>query len=156
MAFVICLALTAAGLIAAWVRWRSKGPRSGARMLAWAVLPMAFYLTGLADLVERISSAFVKFGASFAFSTKTWLGVIIAGVALLLLLISGGLPKVPGRKGKKAAKEDGGSSSETGRDKAAGPQALTTGTGRTSKKAAADPDDDMADIEAILRRRGIS
>jgi hypothetical protein len=156
MAFVICLALTAAGLVAAWGRWRRKSPRAGVRMLAWAVLPMAFWLTGLADLAERIGSAFVKFGAAFVFSPKTWLGVILAGVAVLLLLISGGLPKVPGRKGKKAVSQDGAAAPEAGRDKSSGPQALTTGTGRTRKKAAADGDDDMSDVEAILRRRGIS
>lgn len=154
MALIICLALTAAGLVAAWGRWRRKSPRAGVRMLAWAVLPMAFYLTGLADLAERIGSAFTKFGAAFVFSPKTWLGVIIAGVALLLLLISGGLPKVPGRKGRKAVKKDG-SAPEAARGKSSDPQALTTGTGRTRKQAAAD-DDDMADVEAILRRRGIS
>jgi hypothetical protein len=155
MALVICLALTAAGLVAAWSRWRRKSPRAGVRMLAWAVLPMAFYLTGLADLAERVGSAFTKFGASFVFSPKTWLGVVIAGVALLLLLVSGGLPKVPRRKGSKAVKQDG-SAPEAARGKESGPQALTTGTGRTRKQAAADSDDDMADIEAILRRRGIS
>jgi hypothetical protein len=155
MALVICLALTAAGLVAAWGRWRRKSPRAGVRMLAWAVLPMAFYLTGLADLAERIGSAFTKFGAAFVFSPKTWLGVVIAGVALLLLLVSGGLPKVPRRKGSKAVKQDG-PAPEAARGKSSGPQALTTGTGRTRKQAAADSDDDMADIEAILRRRGIS
>lgn len=156
MAFVICLALTAAGLVAAWGRWRRKSPRAGVRMLAWAVLPMAFWLTGLADLAERIGSAFVKFGAAFVFSPKTWLGVILAGVAVLLLLISGGLPKVPARrKSSKAVGKDG-SAPETGPDKSSGPQALTTGTGRTRKQAAADSDDDMSDVEAILRRRGIS
>jgi hypothetical protein len=155
MALVICLALTAVGLIAAWGRWRRKSPRAGVRMLAWAVLPMAFYLTGLADLAERIGSAFTKFGAAFVFSPKTWLGVVIAGVALLLLLVSGGLPKVPRRKGSKAVKQDG-SAPEAAPGKSSGPQALTTGTGRTRKQAAADPDDDMADVEAILRRRGIS
>ena len=155
MALIICLALTAAGLVAAWGRWRRKSPRAGVRMLAWAVLPMAFYLTGLADLAERIGSAFTKFGASFVFSPQTWLGVIIAGVAVLLLVVSGGLPKVPRRKGSKAVKQDG-SAPEATRGKSAGPQALTTGTGRTRKQAAADSDDDMADIEAILRRRGIS
>ena len=155
MALVICLALTAAGLVAAWGRWRRKSPRAGVRMLAWAVLPMAFYLTGLADLAERIGSAFTKFGASFVFSPKTWLGVVIAGVALLLLLVSGGLPKVPGRKRSKAAVKEG-SAPEAAPGKSSGPQALTTGTGRTRKQAAADGDDDMADIEAILRRRGIS
>src|SRR5436309_1503535 len=134
MAFVICLALTAAGLIAAWGRWRRKSPRAGVRMLAWAVLPMAFYLTGLADLVERISSAFVKFGASFVFSPKTWLGVVLAGVALLLLLVSGGLPSVSRRKAK-AVKQDGSGGEPgqdgAGKDRTSGPQALTTGTGRT-------------------------
>jgi len=154
MALVICLALTAAGLIAAWGRWRRKSPRAGVRMLAWAVLPMAFYLTGLADLVERVGSAFAKFGASFVFSPRTWLGVVIAGVALLLLLISGGLPKVSRRKGGKAVAQDG-SAPEAATDKSAAPQALTRGTGKTRKQAAAD-DDDMADVEAILRRRGIS
>jgi hypothetical protein len=154
MALIICLALTAAGLVAAWGRWRRKSPRAGVRMLAWAVLPMAFYLTGLADLAERIGSAFTKFGAAFVFSPKTWLGVIIAGVALLLLLVSGGLPKVPGRKRSKAVKQDG-SAPEAAQGKSSGPQALTTGTGKTRKQAAAD-DDDMADVEAILRRRGIS
>jgi hypothetical protein len=154
MALIICLALTAAGLVAAWGRWRRKSPRAGVRMLAWAVLPMAFYLTGLADLAERIGSAFTKFGAAFVFSPKTWLGVIIAGVALLLLLVSGGLPKVPGRKRSKAAVKEG-SAPEAAQGRSSGPQALTTGTGRTRKQAAAD-DDDMADVEAILRRRGIS
>jgi len=154
MALIICLALTAAGLVAAWGRWRRKSPRAGVRMLAWAVLPMAFYLTGLADLAERIGSAFTKFGAAFVFSPKTWLGVIIAGVALLLLLVSGGLPKVPGRKGSKAVRKDG-SAPEAAQGRSSGPQALTTGTGKTRKQAAAD-DDDMADVEAILRRRGIS
>jgi hypothetical protein len=154
MALVICLALTAAGLVAAWGRWRRKSPRAGVRMLAWAVLPMAFYLTGLADLVERIGSAFARFGASFAFSPKTWLGVIIAGVALLLLLVSGGLPKVPGRS-RKAVRKDGQAPEPAASGKSAGPQALTTGTGRTRKQAAAD-DDGMADVEEILRRRGIS
>jgi hypothetical protein len=89
------------------------------------------------------------------FSPKTWLGVIIAGVAVLLLLVSGGLPKVPRRKGSKAVKQDG-PAPEVARGKSSDPQALTTGTGRTRKQAAADPDDDMADVEAILRRRGIS
>ena len=154
MALIICLALTAAGLVAAWGRWRRKSPRAGVRMLAWAVLPMAFYLTGLADLAERIGSAFTKFGAAFVFSPKTWLGVIIAGVALLLLLISGGLPKVPGRRRSKAAVKEG-SAPEAAQGRSSGPQALTTGTGRTRKQAAAD-NDDMADVEAILRRRGIS
>jgi hypothetical protein len=157
MAFVICAALTVIGLVAAWGRWRRKSPRAGVRMLAWAVLPMAFYLTGLADLAERMGSAFVKFGASFVFSPKTWIGVVLAGVAVLLLLVSGGLPSVSRRKTKaKAVKQDGGSADENaGKDQAKGPQALTTGTGKTRKRAA-DDDDDMADVEAILRRRGIS
>src|ERR1051326_5095335 len=118
MALVICLALTAAGLIAAWGRWRRKSPRAGVRMLAWAVLPMAFYLTGLADLVERVGSAFAKFGASFVFSPRTWLGVVIAGVARLPLLIPGALPRVPRRKGGKAVAQDG-SAPEAATDKSA-------------------------------------
>jgi hypothetical protein len=156
MAFVICAALTVAGLLAAWQRWRRKSPRAGVRMLAWALVPMAFYLTGLATLAERLGSAFTRFFASFVFSGEVWSGVVLAGLALVLMVVSGGLPKVSRRKSAKAkASTDaqGGGSADRGREPA---PALTRGRGRTVKQAQAEPDDDMADIQEILRRRGIS
>ena len=155
MSFVICVALTGVGLFASWLRWRRKGPRSGARLAAWSLLPISAWLVGVATLIERLGSAFARFGASFVFSTKTWAGLLVAVVAVLLFLVSGGLPAVSKRKARKAAKEG---RAESGSSRpAAGSPAITAGKAKTAKapRAAAD-DDGLGDVEEILRRRGIN
>lgn len=156
MSFVICVALTGVGLFASWLRWRRKGPRSGARLAAWSLLPIAAWMVGVATLIERLGSAFARFGASFVFSTKTWAGLLVAVAAVLLFLVSGGLPAVSKRKARKAAKE-GRSEPGPSRSSAASP-AITAGKGGKTAKAprAAADDDGLGDVEEILRRRGIT
>jgi hypothetical protein len=153
--FVICGGLTAAGLVLSYFRWRRRGPRSGIRLAAWSLLPLAAYLTGTVTLISRISSAVVHFGGSFVFSTKTWAGVVLAGVAVALLLTSGGIPGR--RKAKKAAATQ---DSAPGAVATSGRPQVTKGTGKVAKKARrggpAEADDDLKDVEEILRRRGIS
>src|SRR5712691_4976366 len=90
--FVICGGLTAAGLVLSYFRWRRKGPRSGFRLAAWSLLPLAAYLTGTVTLIRQISTAIVHFGGSFVFSTKTWAGVVLAGLSVVVVLTSGGIP----------------------------------------------------------------
>jgi hypothetical protein len=154
MSFVICVALTGVGLFASWLRWRRKGPRSGVRLAAWSLLPIAAWMVGVATLIERLGSAFARFGASFVFSTKTWAGLVVAAVAVLMFLVSGGIPAVSKRKARKAAK-----SSPAGpgspRPSAASP-AITAGRGKTARAPKAADDDGLGDVEEILRRRGIT
>jgi hypothetical protein len=154
MSFVICVALTGVGLFASWLRWRRKGPRSGVRLAAWSLLPIAAWLTGVATLIERLGSAFTRFGASFVFSTKTWAGLLVAVAAVLLFLVSGGIPAVSKRRARKAAKDGPGA---PGSAKPAPGTAITAGkTGRSAKARPAADDDGLGDVEEILRRRGIS
>ncbi len=156
--FVICGGLTAAGLVLSYFRWRRRGARSGIRLAAWSLLPLAAYLTGTVTLITRISSAVTRFAGSFVFSTKTWSGVVLAGVAVAMLLASGGIPLLSGRRrGKKArAVPD----SAQGGVAAGGRPPLGAGTGTVAKQgkrgAPAEADDDLKDVEEILRRRGIS
>jgi hypothetical protein len=155
--FVICGGLTAAGLVLSYFRWRRRGARSGIRLAAWSLLPLAAYLTGTVTLITRISSAVTRFAGSFVFSPKTWSGVVLAGVAAALLLASGGIPLLSGRRGarKAAAAQD----SAPGAVPAGGRRQLGTGTGKVAKQgkrgAPAEADDDIKDVEEILRRRGI-
>src|SRR5580698_1055563 len=80
--------------------------RSGMRGAAWSLLPLVMYLTGSIRLVGRLGSAIVSFAGSFVFSPKAWLGVILFGLAVLLFLISGGIPLLGGtRKRNKARRE---------------------------------------------------
>jgi hypothetical protein len=154
--FVICGGLTAAGLVLSYFRWRRKGPRSGFRLAAWSLLPLAAYLTGTVTLIRQISTAVVHFGGSFVFSTKTWAGVVLAGIAVAMLLTSGGIP-LTGRRTRKTAAPAGSQPAVV--PGGAGQAALEPGSPSAAKKGkrgAAPADDDLADVEEILRRRGIS
>jgi hypothetical protein len=150
--FPVCLIVTIVGLVLSFVAWRKKGLRSGLRGVAWSLLPIAMWLTHSVGLVGRIVSAIVQFGAGFVFSPEAWLGVILVGFSVLLFLISGGIPLV--RYGRKHRERD--------REKAArragrgsGQPAAATAQQARSRAEVAPADDDLGDVEEILRRRGI-
>lgn len=133
----LTLVLTIAGLVSTGLIWKARGPVAGLRMLAVALLPAAAYLTGTLRLIWEIGDAFVTWATRLAFSPTVWIGVVLAGVSVALFLTAGMLR----RRGLGAARP--------GREKA-----LPADTSRAPAKA--PEDDDMADIEAILKRHGIS
>jgi hypothetical protein len=152
----ICVAISAAGLIASWLVWRKKGASSGIRGIAWSLIPLVAYLTNSVLLIGRIASAIARFASTFVFSPKSWAGVIVLAVAVLLFLTSGGLPLLRWRKARERRKAAGRADEAVGQGGRAAPgseRALAA----PQRKAAppADPDDDMSEVEAILRQRGI-
>jgi len=138
-----CLIVTIAGLILSFIAWRKKGFRSGIRGVAWSLLPLAMYLTNAVGLVGRIGSAIVQFGIHFVFSPKAWLGVILVGLSALFFLVSGGIPLF--QRGRKRERRRAARKQQQG-------TASVPAVGRGSTPAA---DDDLSDVEEILRRRGI-
>ena len=134
----LTLVLTIAGLVSTGLIWRARGPVSGLRMLAVALLPAAAYLTGTLRLLWEIGDAFVTWATRLAFSPTVWIGVVLAGVSVALFLTAGMLR----RRGLGASARP--------REKA-----LPADASRRPAKAPQE-DDDMADIEAILKRHGIS
>jgi hypothetical protein len=157
--FLICGGLTAAGLVLSYFRFRRRGARSGIRFAAWSLLPLAAYLTGTVTLITRISSAVAGFGGSFVFSTKTWAGVLLAGLAAALLVTSGGIPLPGRRKGRKARAVKAAEPGVAGPAAAGGRAQVGAGSGKVAQRdkrgAPAALDDDLGDVEEILRRRGI-
>jgi hypothetical protein len=165
----VCLALTAAGLAISWLAWRRSGPRRAVRVAAWSLLPLAVYLTGAVHLVGRMVSAIVSFAGSFVFSARSWAGVAVLGLAVLLFLFSGGLPQRSRRRRRAQAEASGTAAAGSGR--AAGSPAVTgrsrpqprplgaaePASRRGRKAAKGEPEDeDFAEVADILRRRGIS
>ena len=145
--------LTLAGLVGTVVFWRVRGPVAGLRMLAVTLLPAAAYLTGTLRLIWEIGDAFVSWALRLAFSPAVWLGVILAAASLSLFFLAGvlrrrGAGKASSGSPKGAAK---GTTAQALPRRTSQPPARSTGT----TGAGAD-DDDMADIEAILKRHGIS
>lgn len=99
--------------------------------LGWALVPPALLLTGTLRLVGRVTLAVADWATSVVFSPTTWLGLVLAGAAAALF----GTARVLARRAKPAEEPTG--------------RAV-----RPAERSAVD--DDLADIEEILRRRGIS
>ena len=134
--FTISLAATVLGLLGSWGAYRRRGAASGMRGAAWSMVPMGAYLTGL-----------TKFLADLAFSPVKWAGVALFGLGALLYVASG----VMLRKGSPAEDEPGRKSAPKA------PKGASKGeleSRRTAPGSAVDPD--LAEIEKILKNRGIS
>jgi hypothetical protein len=157
----ICVAVTAVGLVISWRVWRKGGAIRGLRAVAWSLLPLGAYLVGAVRLLGSLVANIVRFAGAFVFSPKSWAGVIVIALAVVLFLLSGGLPLMNWRKARerrRAAK----ASQDAGRGPGgpAAPPAIPATrrapakVGRTA--AAPDDDDDLGDVQEILRRRGIN
>lgn len=139
------LAATLTLLGAAYTFWafRHRGAAAGTRGLAITLLPGAAWLTGTLRMFTRIAEAVADWATRLVFSPSVWVGTAMAGLAVVLWTVGGYLH---------------GRNAQHGTAPGTGPGAVT---GTTAKplpptRTATAPDDDLADIEAILRKRGIS
>jgi hypothetical protein len=163
----LCAGLTGLGLVASWFVMRRRGLASGLRGAAWSLLPLAAYLTGSIQMFYKIGSAIAAFATSFVLSPKVWSGVVVAALAAALFVVSG-TGRRRRKRARRAEKADG---TQPGRElepsdgapaasngKSGGRKAVEPSPPKAAKGAtgAAAPDDDMREIEEILRRRGIS
>lgn len=137
--------LTLAGLVGTVAFWRRRGPVAGLRMLAVALLPAAAYLTGTLRLLWEIADAVVRWAARLVLSPSVWLGVALAALSVLILVVAG----VLSRRGRGSA--------PVRRAVDPGSTRPAVSSSRTSKPAKPPAqDDDLDEIEAILKRHGIS
>jgi hypothetical protein len=140
----LALVLTILGAGYSWVAWRRHGLAAGIRGLAWTLIPIAAWLTGTLKLAANILNDVLDWAARLVFSPIVWLGVIVAGVAALLWLVSG----VMRARGIGVRGE--------GRDSSAGRTKAVPAAKPGKKPARKDEDlEDMDDIEAILKQHGI-
>lgn len=138
--FAFALTLTLLLGIGAYVAFRRRGLGAGLTGAGLTLLPMAAYLTRTLRMFTRIGDAVVDWAASLVFSPTVWVGLGLAGVAVALL----GAGRLLRRRNPSSAPQVGRRSDR--------PASLPGGA---AGGASAPPDDDLADIEALLRRRGI-
>lgn len=137
----LALVLTILGAAYSWVAWRRRGLAAGLRGLAWTLIPIAAWLTGTLRLAANILNDVIDWAARLVFSPTVWLGVIVAGVAAVLWVISGVL-RARGIGVRGRARDDG-------------PPQVPSGARTKPARARASNDDDMDEIEAILKKHGI-
>ncbi|MEV4004701.1 hypothetical protein [Actinomadura sp. NPDC049753] len=136
--FAISLGVTLVGLVISWGAYRRRGAGTGLRGAALSLVPLAAALTGVTE-----------FFVDLAFSPVKWAGVAVAGLAVLLYLASGAMLSRRGGAG------DGRAAAEAGDGRRPAGRAGKPGRGiEGPAKGGGDPE--MAEIEKILRDRGIS
>lgn len=140
-------ALTVAGLIISWVVWRRKGASAGLRAVAWSLLPLAFGLIGLVELLVSLVGQLVRFFGGLVFDPLAWAGVAVAGCAVVLW-ITGRL-----LRGRSGTAVSGAEKSKPTQDRPAAP---AVGKGTQGPRSTAGVDDEFAEIEELLRKRGIT
>ena len=128
----LALTLTLLGAAGTWLAWRRRGVVAGLRGAGLTLLVPAAWLTDTLRMFTRIADAVGDWALGLALSPVVWAGIVLAGVAVLLL----GTASVLSSRG-------------------AGARAEVEAPARERRGAPAI-DDDLADIEALLKRRGIS
>ena len=85
----LALVLTILGAAYSWFAYRRRGPAVGLRGLAWTLVPVAAWLTGTLKLAANILNDVIDWAARLVFSPTVWLGIIVAGIAVALWVVSG-------------------------------------------------------------------
>jgi hypothetical protein len=135
----LTLSLTVLGGIWTWLSFRRRGLASGLRALAFTLLPPAAYLTKTLQMFTGIAGEISQWAGSLVWNPVVWSGIALAGVSVVLFVVSGAL------RARQLGKTDDGSARE-----------LPAKRSPSAGKPALSGDDDMAEIEALLRKRGIS
>jgi hypothetical protein len=135
----LTLSLTVLGAIWTWLSFRRRGLASGMRALAFTLLPLAAYLTKTLRMFTRIADAIGDWALNLAWNPTVWAGIVVAGISGVLFVVSGALRA---RELRRAGDP--------------GPKGQLPAAGSRRGAPAVGDDDSMAEIEALLRKRGIS
>jgi len=159
----LCAGLTGLGLVLSYFVARRRGAGAGLRLAALSLLPIAAYLTGSIEMFWKMGVAVGDFAKGFVFSPKVWAGIALAGLAVVLLIVSGPLRRRRVAQGDAKAAVPAGAAPGAGQlaSRPAGLPAATAPAKASPAKArkgkdADDDDDDLGDIADILRRHGIT
>lgn len=136
----LAAALTALGAAWTWYAFRHRGLASGLRGAGLTLLPAAAWLTGTLELVTEVGGAVAGWATGLALSPLVWIGIVLAGMSVVLLGTSSALRR-RGQGGAPAV--DGGSKHRQ----------LPRGRQDRGEPALGD---DLADVEDILKRHGIT
>ncbi len=144
----LAVALSLVGGLYTYFAYQKRGLGAGLKGAGITLLPIAAYLTKTLEMFGRIFDAVGDWATRLVFSPVVWVGVVVAGIGVLLF---GAGRVVERRTGGSPAKQP--KQPKQPKQRAADPGALPAAQ---PDRGAPPVDDDLADIEAILRNRGIS
>lgn len=139
---------------------RGQGPRPVLRWAAAALVPVGLLITGAMRPVVIGAQAVGQYFQHATMTLAMIIGLTIIGVAALVYLAAGRLSPRTRKEAKqvRASRRAGGSAPTAAVTRGAASPASTTGAAaapRAGRAPAAPVDDEMAEIEALLKKRGI-
>ncbi|MCW2783013.1 MAG: cellulose synthase [Marmoricola sp.] len=137
----IAIVLTALGATWTYIAWQKRGLAAAIRGVGWTLIPIAAWMTHTLRLLANISSDVSSWAAGLVFSPVVWLGIVVAGMSAVLFGVSGQMKKrAIGTRSATAGADNPGKAARTPK--------------QVSRKHTSD--DGMDDIDAILKKHGIS
>ena len=150
----LCVGLTLLGVIATGVAWRRGNKGRVVQGVGLALAPIALYFSGLLRLLWDAIVAIGNWASKIILSPAVWFGLSLLALCLVLWVVGGIVARrSPAAKSKAVAKADGKQALPAQSSKAQSSKAQTT-SGKTNRNAP-PIDDEMAEIEALLKSRGI-
>ena len=143
----LTLTLTLLGGIYTWFAYQRRGAAAALRGAGFTLIPVALLLTDTLEMLTRIVDAVGHWALNVVFNPFMWAGLLLAGVSVVCFVVAGVLTRreigtTPGEsRGARSTKE------------------LPEGRGKKAQPVVdpVDPiDTEMAEIEALLRKRGIT
>lgn len=142
----LCVGLTLLGIIATGIAWRRGNRGRVVQGAGLALAPVALYLTGLLRLLWNGVVAVGSWMAGIVLSPLVWLGLALLGLCLVLWVVGGLVARRSAGRAKAVVPA-------TGTSAAALP--AKNRPSRAPAKQQPEVDPELAEIEALLKSRGI-
>jgi len=141
----LCVGLSLLGVIATGIAWRRGNKGRVIQGVGLALAPIALYFSGLLRLLWNAAVAFGTWASKIIFSPAVWFGLSLLGLCIVLWVVGGFI----GRRSSAAKSNEVSAQSTSG----ALPAKKAAGKQRRSQQPPID--EEMAEIEALLKSRGI-
>jgi hypothetical protein len=151
----LCVGLALLGVIITGLAWRRGSRGRVVQGIGVALAPIALYFSGLLALLWNGVVALGGWASRILFTPAVWFGLSLLAVCLVLWVVGGMIAR---RSPARASVGGRGSTKAVAAGSSASAPAAAKGragkAGQPSQPAA-PVDEDMAEIEAILKSRGI-
>jgi hypothetical protein len=138
----LCVGLTLLGVIATGIAWRRGNKGRVIQGVGLALAPIALYFSGLLRLLWDAIVAFGTWASKIILSPAVWFGLSLLGLCIVLWVVGGLI-------GRRAQRNKAVSAESTS-------NALPAKSGAGKSRRSAPPiDEELAEIEALLKSRGI-
>jgi len=138
----LCVGLALLGVIATGIAWRRGNKGRVVQGIGLALAPIALYFSGLLRLLWDAIVAFGTWASKIILSPAVWFGLSLLGLCVVLWVVGGLIAR---RSPKSKAVTADSTASALPAKKGAG----------KARQSAPPIDEEMAEIEALLKSRGI-